>query len=431
MSSAVVVDNDLVLEAAIALGKSFALYRLPNEDEPYLMVQDGGDLITPGSFEELADKSGFLMAPFKISTSSPMMVLRPDHLIRGREQISSYLQSLSAESEVSAWLERYAGSAAAATAKDAAAGQSQSSLSTGDSNSSCTAPCCFAQDHEQLWEEQQTLYRRDFEVFHEALNSHRFDKLVLSTRKVLKYRPFLAFSSFDHACSLYRRMMVSLVSSPVTGTWLGATPEILLRGRDQQYQTMSLAGTMINKSHDCCNENDPYDLSEWSTKDRQEQEYVTDYIREVITPYAQDIREEGPYTTMAGPVRHLRTDFAFTFRDESRLGELIGRLHPTPAVCGLPKQEAYSFIVEHESIDRRYYAGMLGPLNLGGDSQLYVNLRCMEITFPEPGSNQCVLASCYAGGGNLRQSVCESELTEACNKMRAVTSAIVNPASEA
>jgi isochorismate synthase len=64
---------------------------------------------------------------------------------------------------------------------------------------------------------------------------------------------------------------------------------------------------------------------------------------------------------------------------------VISVLHPTPAVCGLPKQEAKDFILENEGYDRKYYTGFLGELNKEAfnketlKSDLYVNLRCMKI----------------------------------------------------
>jgi isochorismate synthase len=63
---------------------------------------------------------------------------------------------------------------------------------------------------------------------------------------------------------------------------------------------------------------------------------------------------------------------------------VISVLHPTPAVCGLPKQEAKDFILENEGTTE-YYTGFLGELNKEGfnkdtlKSDLYVNLRCMKI----------------------------------------------------
>jgi isochorismate synthase len=86
-------------------------------------------------------------------------------------------------------------------------------------------------------------------------------------------------------------------------------------------------------------------------------------------------------------------------------------LHPTPAVCGLPKQEAREFILAHEGYDRRYYTGFVGMLDLASATDLYVNLRCMQCH----ADGQVTL---YAGGGILPSSQCGKEWEESRQKMK-------------
>lgn len=389
------VSLDLAIETLIALKQPFALYRLPGESEPYLLLQKDQKLRTFDSHEQLGAISGFLMAPFNISSDDPMVVLQDDIKVHGLDNIAQYLEQEMLSPAFSAYYQQI-------------------------SAKNCAEQILFAHSQEDLWQEQQLQYQADFATFHEALLSYQFDKLVLATKCAFTYQPFKAWSSFVQACKLYPQMMVSLFSSDKTGTWFGATPEILIKGKGEEFQTMSLAGTMLSAD---LTGYDSHDLSSWSQKDKEEQEFVTEYIREVIAPYASNIQEQGPYMVAAGPVCHLRTDFHFALKDEHSLGTLIGKLHPTPAVCGLPKQEAYEFIIKHETINRRYYSGMLGPLNLEQSSQIFVNLRCMEVHYEAPGK---ACAQVFAGGGNLRQSQCSLELQEACNKMRAICSAIVD-----
>ena len=179
--------------------------------------------------------------------------------------------------------------------------------------------------------------------------------------------------------------MVALVSTPQAGTWLTATPEILLSGSSRFWQTMALAGTM------------PYsDKVRWSDKNIQEQRYVATYVTEVLEHYTSDFTEHGPRTVRAAHLAHLRSDFHFTLSNTDRVGELIQALHPTPAVCGLPKDEARQFILANEHHDRRYYSGFMGPLSLHDTTHLYVTLRCMQLF-----NSHCRL---YAGGGILPES---------------------------
>jgi isochorismate synthase len=105
---------------------------------------------------------------------------------------------------------------------------------------------------------------------------------------------------------------------------------------------------------------------------------------------------------------HLRTDIIGEVESSDLLGKLIESLHPTPAVCGLPKETAVQFILENENYKRTYYAGYLGELNMNGNTQLVVNLRCMEIE-----NNKISL---FVGGGITKGSIPEKEFEETVTK---------------
>ena len=101
---------------------------------------------------------------------------------------------------------------------------------------------------------------------------------------------------------------------------------------------------------------------------------------------------------------HLRSDFSFVLRNGECIGNLINDLHPTPAVCGLPKAETYGFIVKNEHGDRNYYSGFAGPWLKSSRSHLYVSLRCMQIEDRR--------YRMYAGGGLLADSIEQQEWDE-------------------
>ena len=88
-------------------------------------------------------------------------------------------------------------------------------------------------------------------------------------------------------------------------------------------------------------------------------------------------------------------------------------MHPTPAVCGLPKNSAKAFILENEPHDRHFYSGFLGELNSSfstnsRSSDLFVNLRCMQIEDSK--------AHLYMGCGITKDSIPEKEWEESVNK---------------
>ena len=176
--------------------------------------------------------------------------------------------------------------------------------------------------------------------------------------------------------------------------WLIASPEVLLRGNAEGYQTMALAGTMKYEGEDM----------KWSSKNQEEQQLVADYIRACLQPFAAEITESKPYTTRAAHLAHLRTDFTFQLKDTQRLGTFLTAFHPTPAVCGMPKDEAQQFILHNEQLNRSYYSGFSGLLGEKGAAKLYVTLRCMQLS-----RSTCRL---YAGGGLLKESIEENEWQE-------------------
>ena len=83
------------------------------------------------------------------------------------------------------------------------------------------------------------------------------------------------------------------------------------------------------------------------------------YIRSQLLSLGIQPAEFGPYPAFAGALSHLKTDFHFSLPDNDSLGDLLKLLHPTPAVCGLPKEKAYQFILDHEDHERRYHSGFM------------------------------------------------------------------------
>ena len=246
-------------------------------------------------------------------------------------------------------------------------------------------------------------YNSAFEKFSKALNDGIFEKLVLSRCEKIPFENIDSFGSFLKACAAYPRMMVYLAKTPATGIWLGCTPEILLSGEKSHYRTVALAGTMAADGNDIRN-------LVWSEKNKEEQAVVANYIRSRLNALATVIEEEGPYTSKAGNLVHLKSEFHFSPKPSCSLADIIGSLHPTPAVCGLPKDEALAFILKNEGYDRSYYSGIVGMLDSSGTTNLYVNLRCANLSE----------GIAYAGGGLLRQSDVRSEWNETEEKLKTI-----------
>ena len=145
---------------------------------------------------------------------------------------------------------------------------------------------------------------------------------------------------------------------------------------------------------------------------------VTEHIQKELSGI--DLQVGETHTIKAGGLLHLRTDLHGELNNDISLSEVIRKLHPTAAVCGLPRQEAKTFLLDQEAYEREYYTGFLGELRLPDESSvkkekpcrslLFVNLRCMKIL---PQSNMALL---YVGGGITASSDPEKEWEETVAK---------------
>ena len=352
---------------------SFALYRLPWTDEPILVFQKEGEVERIDSLHGLNEKRGFVFAPFCPNAKHPVLLIKDDLVIHGWNKMTELLSELFPKEVLDTMTEQNK---------------------------------CLVSDEEQESSLSETarknVYNDAFSKFITPLQEQQFEKLVLSrSASYALPESFSPLNAFITACENYPRMMISLCHTPISGTWIGSTPEIILNGQHPNWQTVALAGTMALKNDEM--------PEEWSPKNQKEQLIVSEYIQNVLKSFKTKATLRGPYTARAGNLVHIKTDFQFTLKEVDKLGDLLQALHPTPAVCGLPKETAYEFILHHEGYDRSYYSGIIGWLNPAETTHLYVNLRCMRIS-----NNQATL---YAGGGILSSSNPDSEWEETQAKM--------------
>ncbi len=233
------------------------------------------------------------------------------------------------------------------------------------------------------------------------INKNEFKKVVLSRKQDVKVSDFKLVETFKRLLQKYPNAFVYVWFHPKIGLWLGATPETLLKINGTSFETMSLAGTRVYKG----NQTEPFEDKEY-----EEQQIVTDYIIDTLSK-CSEVKKGKVESVFAGNLIHLKTKITGVLN--SSISELITELHPTPAVCGMPKEEAKQFILKNEPYNREFYTGFLGELNFSEqkstqNSSLFVNLRCMKIY-----DNQ---ASIYVGGGITKDSNPLKEFQETLDK---------------
>ena len=365
--SAKTITPEKLQRLAMDNGIAFATYRLPATQNSVTMLQWSSAPVRLNSIEGLNNQSGFVFAPFMADSDVPMVFIRPDLIARK----DHFVEPEKKAEDVSV-------SEGINPGKFPFYGKTRNFIA------------------------DKTEFIHQVEEIKKLISRQTLKKVVLS-RVHTQTRP----SGFDisefylELEKRYPNAFVFLVSIPDVGTWMGASPEPLLQIHDNVVTTVSLAGT--RKASDS-------DLP-WGDKEQEEQLIVTNYIEGVLSRYqVEQIKKSGPASFKAGSIEHIKTSFEFPLHFiRSNLDAFISDLHPTPSVCGVPKKEASYIIQATEKHRREYYTGFLGPVNMEGDWNLFVNLRSMKALGND--------LEYYLGAGITEGSVAEEEWEETENKM--------------
>ncbi len=356
------------LNRCLADGLSFAAFRLPGGPVQLWVQHDAVvEQVSTELFAKLKDR--FAIAPFR-SDNGQIMALRPDLRIvfGGNEKDLAHM-------------ERCTGSGAGSPSADA----------------TMASPMTRAQFDAAISDAKA------------AMSDGALEKVVLS--RTIEQRCATGLLPWLFADALDQRPMalVALVHTPITGTWLGASPERLLQADGDRVSADALAGTMPAA-------NAPDKPENWGAKEREEQAMVA---RSVLNTFLdtglEQLHARGPEQITAGPVVHLRSSISARLAGRSLAG-LAKALHPTPAVCGVPREAAMEFIVQHEPQDRQLYAGFWGPWQTAGRTDLFVNIRCLHAV-----GDRAII---HVGAGITAGSVAEKEWNETEHKARTWTQAI-------
>jgi menaquinone-specific isochorismate synthase len=191
------------------------------------------------------------------------------------------------------------------------------------------------------------------------------------------------------------------------GAFFGATPERLVRVTGRDVETEALAGSAPPGRGESLLE---------SRKDRLEHQLVLDEIIARLGPLCDETRAGKTRSLELPNVAHLRTPIRARRRRAARPLDLVAALHPTPAVGGVPRDEAVRWIVESEPVGRGWYAGPFGWLDASGDAEFVVALRSALL--------HGGVARLYAGAGIVSGSNPDAEWSETEAKMRAVREAL-------
>lgn len=369
---------------------SVAVWRLPNDNAKHLIISRQHELLKQDTpLEELP--MGFIIAPF--NRSADRIFLKAD-LSFTFENNSLKSPASPIETTSAAWL--------AAHIK----------------NTTTYSPRKFhTLKYEPVTTDKESFTNIVAEGIKE-IEKGTFEKIVPSRAQTISVGShFDVVSIFQKLCVSVPNALVSFVSTPESGSWIGATPELLVSVENRNiFRTIALAGTQAY--HEGINLKNVA----WTQKDIEEQALVERYIISCFKKIRlREFEEHGPKTVVAGNLLHLKSEFKVDMQATNfpQLGSvMLQLLHPTSAVCGVPLDTSLQFLSTHEHHNRQFYAGYLGPVNVNNDINLFVNLRCAQLL-----EDKVVL---YAGAGVTIDSSPEHEWNETEMKMNTLRKIIVN-----
>ena len=365
-----------IFYSAIDSGFSTALWRIPNSTTFHALVSTAAERVSiKRTLEELS--TGFLFAPF--DKSKDRIFLKGDYTFSFEDD--ELLSGLDQLKDTHQWLRH----------------QKNKTNPTRSEHRNPSPKSYSTVNYQDLVEKSIA-----------AINCGAFEKVVASRIKKIELSDsFDPIAAFQQLAAAYPNAFISLVSIKDIGTWLGASPEILVNINGDHFKTVALAGSQPLKPG-----TNLKDVA-WTQKEIEEQALVNRYIISCFKKIRlREYEEHGPKTIVAGNILHLNTEFVVDMKATNfpQLGSvMLELLHPTSAVCGMPLNNAFQFISTNEGYDREFYSGYLGPLNFQNQTNLYVNLRCLQLLEKE--------AILYAGAGITRDSDPEKEWEETELKM--------------
>jgi menaquinone-specific isochorismate synthase len=219
-------------------------------------------------------------------------------------------------------------------------------------------------------------------------------------------------------------------------TFVGSTPERLVECHGRDLYTEAVAGTIRSGATGSADsgsadsgsadsgsadsgsaDSGSADSLLASKKDREEHNHVVSELTRLLEPIAESVRlQPEPSIRRLRYALHLHTPIHATLREDCHVLEVVERLHPTPAVAGLPSAEALRWIDENEQYERGWYSGPVGWFTADGHGAFWVGLRSGLLS----GNT----ARIYAGAGIVQDSNGPSEYAETQLKMEPLLSAL-------
>lgn len=271
-----------------------------------------------------------------------------------------------------------------------------------------------------VWHEREVLERLEMpesqwaelvQDIRQRIAASEFEKVVIARKSVWRFDAPMQPANVLEELSRSRDGSTRFAARFGASTFLGATPERLVRVRGLDVDSEALAGSS--------RPGDPGRAAQLleSTKERLEHGPVLREIVKALSPLCTELEHpQDPEVRELEHILHLRTPIRGRLAQPAHVLDLVERLHPTPAVGGVPSADAVKFIATHEPVERGWYASPIGWFDAKGEGEFVVGLRA--------GVLEGNRAHLYAGGGIVRGSDPASEYAETRLKLLALSAAL-------
>ncbi|WP_050616161.1 isochorismate synthase [Bacillus testis] len=249
-----------------------------------------------------------------------------------------------------------------------------------------------------------------------TLQAGTMDKVVLARERRLSFKKKIV-SEFVLA-KLQKQQGTSFIFSLESGDncFIGATPERLVKKQGPMLLSTCLAGSIARGASEKEDASLGSELLS-DPKNLREHQYVVSMIRKALEEVCMTVNVPSqPELMKLKFIQHLYTPVTAVCLPKTSLLGVVEKLHPTPALGGLPQQQAVKWIREHERLERGLYGGPLGWIDADGNGEFAVALRSGLLQDNE--------ASLFAGCGIVADSVAEEEYKETEIKFKPMINAL-------
>lgn len=200
--------------------------------------------------------------------------------------------------------------------------------------------------------------------------------------------------------------------------FFGSTPEILIKYSGNIFSTEALAGSIMRGNNPVEDKQLEVELLK-SEKNKIEHEAVIDYIKKAIFNYVEKVEMDAvPVVKKLPNIQHLQTSVTGTLKSKDDIFKIVSSLFPTPAVCGIPKDQSLKMIEKTESFDRGLFSGIIGWFNADNYGEFFVTIRSALVK-----ENKLYA---YAGCGIVDGSDAKEEFEETQLKLKPILSLFNN-----